>query len=143
MARPIPCWAPVTSATFPVSLIVVLLDFPSANVLGSRRELTPEGANGQRRRTRAEHRFADPRRGPRHRFHRGHQNRPQRRRSLTGPAPPSASRSLAMARYDTAVLNGTVVVPYVGALRCDVGIHDGRIAALADAIEPAAADAVV
>jgi dihydroorotase-like cyclic amidohydrolase len=48
-----------------------------------------------------------------------------------------------MARYDTAVLNGTVVVPYVGALRCDVGIRAGRIASLADAIEPADADAVV
>ena len=27
-----------------------------------------------------------------------------------------------MPRYDTAVLNGTVVVPYVGTLRCDVGV---------------------
>ena len=30
-----------------------------------------------------------------------------------------------MPRYDTAVLNGTVVVPYVGVLRCDVGIRAG------------------
>src|SRR5262245_38073719 len=143
MARPIPCWAPVTSATFPVSRIVVLLDFPSASVLGSRRELTPEGANGQRRRSRAEHRFADSRRGPRHRLHRGHQGCPQRRRPLTGPAPPAASRSLAMARYDTAVLNGTVVVPYVGMLRCDVGVRAGRIAALVDSIPSSDADTVV
>ena len=35
-----------------------------------------------------------------------------------------------MPRYDTAVLNGTVVVPYLGALRCDVGIRAGRISAL-------------
>ena len=48
-----------------------------------------------------------------------------------------------MARYDTAVLNGTVVVPYVGALRCDVGIRAGRIAALADSIAPTDADEVV
>ena len=37
-----------------------------------------------------------------------------------------------MRRYDTAVLNGTAVIPYVGTVRCDVGIRDGRIAALAD-----------
>ena len=48
-----------------------------------------------------------------------------------------------MLRYDTAVLDGTVVVPYVGALRCDIGIRAGRIAALADSIAPADADEVV
>ncbi len=48
-----------------------------------------------------------------------------------------------MLRYDTAVLNGTVVVPYVGAVRCDVGIRAGRIAALVDSIAPGDADAVV
>src|SRR5437899_7429711 len=48
-----------------------------------------------------------------------------------------------MPRYDTAVLGGTVVVPYVGALRCDVGIRAGRVAALADSIAPADADVVV
>ena len=37
-----------------------------------------------------------------------------------------------MRRYDTAVLNGTAVIPYAGTVRCDVGIRDGRIAALAD-----------
>src|SRR5438445_4822355 len=37
-----------------------------------------------------------------------------------------------MRRYDTAVLNGTAVIPYVGTVRCDVGIRDGRILALAD-----------
>src|SRR5258705_7119632 len=48
-----------------------------------------------------------------------------------------------MPRYDTAVLDGTVVVPYVGALRCDVGIRAGRVAALAASIAPADADVVV
>lgn len=48
-----------------------------------------------------------------------------------------------MARYDTAVLNGTVVFPYLGSVRCDVGIRDGRIAALADSIASADASVVV
>ncbi len=44
-----------------------------------------------------------------------------------------------MPRYDTAILHGTVVMPSLGAVRCDVGVRDGRVAALADAI--AASDA--
>ncbi|PYM69365.1 MAG: hypothetical protein DME03_22760, partial [Candidatus Rokuibacteriota bacterium] len=48
-----------------------------------------------------------------------------------------------MPRYDSAVLNGTVVFPFVGAVRCDVGIRDGRIAALADSIASAEADTVI
>jgi len=48
-----------------------------------------------------------------------------------------------MTRYDLAILNGTVVLPYTGAVRCDVGIRDGRIAALADAIDPAGAAEVI
>jgi allantoinase len=48
-----------------------------------------------------------------------------------------------MPRYDSAVLNGTVVIPFVGAVRCDVGIRDGRIAALADSIASADAEVVV
>jgi dihydroorotase-like cyclic amidohydrolase len=48
-----------------------------------------------------------------------------------------------MPRYDTAVLNGTVVFPYLGAVRCDVGIRDGRIVALTDSIASADATAVV
>ena len=48
-----------------------------------------------------------------------------------------------MPRYDSAVLNGTVVFPFVGAVRCDVGIRDGRIAALADSIASADADTVI
>src|SRR5438445_34271 len=46
-----------------------------------------------------------------------------------------------MPRYDTAVLNGTVVVPHMGALRCDVGIRAGHIAALVDSIAPGDAEA--
>lgn len=48
-----------------------------------------------------------------------------------------------MARYDAAVVNGTVVIPYLGALRCDIGIRGGRIAALADAISSSEAESVV
>lgn len=48
-----------------------------------------------------------------------------------------------MARYDTAVVGGTVVIPYHGAVRCDIGIRGGVIAALCDAIAPAEADAMV
>src|SRR5262245_58277765 len=48
-----------------------------------------------------------------------------------------------MPRYDSAVLNGTVVIPFVGTVRCDIGIRDGRIAALADSIASADAEVVV
>lgn len=48
-----------------------------------------------------------------------------------------------MARYDAAVVNGTVVIPYLGALRCDIGIRGGRIAALVDAISSSEAESVV
>jgi dihydroorotase-like cyclic amidohydrolase len=48
-----------------------------------------------------------------------------------------------MARYDIAILNGTAVVPHVGPVRCDVAVRDGRIAALADEIPAAGADAVI
>jgi dihydropyrimidinase/allantoinase len=48
-----------------------------------------------------------------------------------------------MARYDTAIVNGTVVMPSIGAMRADVGVREGRIAALADAIAPGDADQVI
>jgi len=48
-----------------------------------------------------------------------------------------------MARHDLAILGGMVVVPHLGALRCDIGVRDGRIAALADAIAPGEAAEVV
>jgi dihydroorotase-like cyclic amidohydrolase len=44
-----------------------------------------------------------------------------------------------MRAFDLAITNGTVVIPYVGEVRCDVGVRDGRIAALAERIAPAAA----
>jgi dihydropyrimidinase/allantoinase len=44
-----------------------------------------------------------------------------------------------MARFDTVVTGGTLVIPYVGEVRGDVGIRDGRIAVIAD--ELAASDA--
>jgi len=40
-----------------------------------------------------------------------------------------------MDRYDLAVIGGTVVVPYGGTFRADVGIRDGRIVAIEDEIE--------
>ena len=41
-------------------------------------------------------------------------------------------------RYDTVVLGGTVVFPGDGPIRCDIGIRDGRIAAIADDLEATA-----
>src|SRR5579871_6672327 len=48
-----------------------------------------------------------------------------------------------MARFDLAVLNGTLVLPHVGTLRADVAAKDGKIAAIADALNAADADTVV
>lgn len=48
-----------------------------------------------------------------------------------------------MARYDAAVVGGTVVIPYHGAVRCDVGIRSGAIAALSEAIAPSEADELI
>lgn len=48
-----------------------------------------------------------------------------------------------MARFDLGVLGGTVVVPYVGAMRADVGVRDGRVAAIDDVIDRASCDDVV
>jgi dihydropyrimidinase/allantoinase len=48
-----------------------------------------------------------------------------------------------MTRYDTVVLGGTVVFPGEGPIRCDIGVRDGRIAAIADDLEPSAGDDVV
>ncbi|HYE89833.1 MAG TPA: dihydroorotase family protein, partial [Terriglobales bacterium] len=41
------------------------------------------------------------------------------------------------------ILNGTAVIPGLGAVRCDVAARDGRIAALADAIAPGDAEQVI
>ena len=45
-----------------------------------------------------------------------------------------------MARYDLAIVNGTLVIPGNGPVRADVAARDGRIAAIADAIAPGDAD---
>lgn len=41
-----------------------------------------------------------------------------------------------MARFDFAVTGGRLVIPFVGEVRADIGIRDGRIAAIADGIGP-------
>ncbi len=43
-----------------------------------------------------------------------------------------------MRRYDTVVRGGRVVFPGQGVVRCDLGIRDGRIAAIADELDAAA-----
>ncbi len=48
-----------------------------------------------------------------------------------------------MARYDLAILNGTLVIPGTGIVRADVGVRDGLIAVLSDAISPSDAEQVV
>jgi dihydropyrimidinase/allantoinase len=48
-----------------------------------------------------------------------------------------------MARYETALVNGTVVVPDLGPVRCDIGVREGRVAALADGIAAQDADHVI
>jgi dihydropyrimidinase/allantoinase len=48
-----------------------------------------------------------------------------------------------MAQYDTAVLNGIVVTPEAGPVRCDVAVRDGRVAALADRLGARDAEQVI
>src|SRR5579884_2454876 len=48
-----------------------------------------------------------------------------------------------MRRLDTLVKGGQVVFPGHGVVRCDLGIRDGRIAALADELEASAAGEVI
>ena len=48
-----------------------------------------------------------------------------------------------MKRYDLAVLGGTVVFPYVGPLRCDLGIRDGRVVTLEEGIDASQAEEVL
>ena len=45
-----------------------------------------------------------------------------------------------MARFDTVVTGGTLVIPYVGEVRGDLGIRNGKIAVIADDIPAADAD---
>ena len=42
-----------------------------------------------------------------------------------------------MARFDSVVLGGTLVIPHVGEVRGDIGIRDGRIATIADELTAA------
>jgi dihydropyrimidinase/allantoinase len=48
-----------------------------------------------------------------------------------------------MARFDLAVVNGTLVIPFVGTLRGDVAARDGTIVQIADSIDPADAETVI
>ena len=47
-----------------------------------------------------------------------------------------------MARYDLVLLNGTVVFPELGVVLADLGISDGRIAAIADRLAAGDGDEV-
>ena len=46
-------------------------------------------------------------------------------------------------RFDSIVKNGTVVFPFHGTVKCDLGIRGGKIAAIADSIDGSAADEVI
>ena len=48
-----------------------------------------------------------------------------------------------MSRYDSVVLNGTVVMPEVGPIRMDLGIKAGVISALADKLQSSEGDEVI
>jgi dihydropyrimidinase/allantoinase len=48
-----------------------------------------------------------------------------------------------MARFDLAIVNGTLVIPFVGTLPGDVAARDGAIVQIADAIDPADAEVVI
>jgi dihydroorotase (multifunctional complex type) len=48
-----------------------------------------------------------------------------------------------MERFDTVVVGGTAVLPGAGAVRADIGVRDGRIAAIADEIDRSRAAEVV
>jgi len=48
-----------------------------------------------------------------------------------------------MARFDLVVTGGTVVIPFVGELRADIGIREGRIAAISDSLGPGDADEAI
>lgn len=48
-----------------------------------------------------------------------------------------------MSRYDLVVKNGTLVTPYIGVMRAELGIRDGRIASVSDRIAAAEGDEVL
>lgn len=45
-----------------------------------------------------------------------------------------------MATFDTIVAGGTVVIPFVGQMRTDIGIKDGRVTAISEGLKPVEAD---
>ena len=48
-----------------------------------------------------------------------------------------------MSKFDLAVVNGDVVIPYVGTIRADIGAKNGKIVAIQDEISPSDADQVI
>lgn len=48
-----------------------------------------------------------------------------------------------MSRFDLAVVNGTLVIPHTGLVKADLGVKDGRIAAIADKISTHEAETFV
>ena len=48
-----------------------------------------------------------------------------------------------MSRYDLVVLNGTAVLPGLGAVRLDIGVKDGRVSTLADSLDARDGEQVV
>ncbi len=46
-------------------------------------------------------------------------------------------------RYDLVIKEGSVVFPFHGTVRCDIGVRHGKIAAIADELAQADADNVV
>ncbi len=47
------------------------------------------------------------------------------------------------ARFDLVVTNGMLVIPFVGTIRGDLGIRDGKIAAISDRLGPSDADEAI
>src|SRR5437879_11329711 len=48
-----------------------------------------------------------------------------------------------MRQYDSIIRNGTLVIPYTGPVRADIGVKEGRIAAIADCISASDAEDVI
>jgi dihydropyrimidinase/allantoinase len=48
-----------------------------------------------------------------------------------------------MTKYDLVIKNGTVVFPYHGAVRCEIGIKEGRIACIKDEIDAQSSEEVL
>ena len=46
-------------------------------------------------------------------------------------------------RYDSIIKNGTVVFPFHGEVKCDIGIKNGKVASISDSIDANLADEIV